>query len=174
MNRKVESGRTLRGNEVDQTSIIVGHEHTLSANEPRSAGRKIKHVSLANNRSARSHPGSPGCRSCSPETQSGWGCGLDHAGDYVGARRLGGDNEMNPAAAIWVMRAVALSTSAGAVCIRSASSSMITTMKEMIRNDESSSAHFGLAARLPLLGSEILPFACGPASLLAASFSAGR
>ena len=34
-----------------------------------------------------------------------------------------------PAArAIWVIRAMAISTSAGAVCIRSASSSMMTTM----------------------------------------------
>jgi len=55
------------------------------------------------------------------ECDSGRNVRLDYAGDHIRARSLRCDDDMIPAArAICVMRAIAVSTSAGAVCIRSA------------------------------------------------------
>src|SRR5438874_9061239 len=44
---RIKSGRALRGNEFNEpTNFIVGYEHALGANEPRSARREVEHVPL--------------------------------------------------------------------------------------------------------------------------------
>src|SRR5207247_2498887 len=98
VHRRVERGRTLRGNKFNQAAnFIIGYEHALRADQSRSARREIKHVALAkqsigavfieNNATvdlARDLKRDPARN-----------VRLDHAGDDIGPRRLGGENNVN-------------------------------------------------------------------------------
>ena len=98
MHGHIESGWALRGNKFNEvTNLVVGHKHTLSSNETRSARRQVKHITLAEQTVGavfvENH--STVDLRCNLECNPARNVRFDHAGNDICSRRLRGYDQMN-------------------------------------------------------------------------------
>ncbi len=129
----VENRRALVRNEINEIGDLgISDEHALGARHARGAGREVKHVAVAEEALGALFVEDDARIEAARDLESDAARDVrfDDAGNDVRARSLRRCTIMwmPGARAFCAMRAMAFSTSAGAVCMRSASSSTMTTM----------------------------------------------